>query len=221
MTERARVAAVVLAAGESSRLGRPKQLVLHEGIPLVVRAARTALATGADPVVVVLGASAAAVRATLSAIPVTPVENPQWSHGIGTSVATGVKAILSRTPSVAAILVTLADQPLVSDAALGRLIEGWAESERCSMAAAAYAKTIGVPAVFGRAHFDALCSLPPAAGAARLLRQMNARVRRVAMPEAAVDIDTPHDLERLAAKPDSGLEGIAMLAAEHRAALTG
>jgi molybdenum cofactor cytidylyltransferase len=146
---------------------------------------------------VVLGANAAAVRATLSGIPVTPVGNSQWADGVGTSVATGVKAIISRAPSVAAILVMLADQPLVSDADVERLIDAWIESETCSMTAAAYADTIGVPAVFGRAHFDALCSLPPAAGAARLLRRSNARVRRVPMPEAAVDIDTSRDLERL------------------------
>jgi molybdenum cofactor cytidylyltransferase len=196
MTARARVGAVVLAAGASSRLGRPKQLMLHEGVPLVVRAARTALATGADPVVVVLGANAEAVRATLSAIPVTSVGNPEWCHGIGTSVATGVRVIISCAPSVAGILVMLTDQPLVGDAALGRLMDAWSDSDRHSIAAAAYANTIGVPAVFGRGHFDALCSLPPAAGAARLLRQANARVRRVAMPEAALDIDTPDDLER-------------------------
>ena len=200
MTKRARVAAVVLAAGGSSRLGHPKQLVHQEGVPLVVRAARTALATGAYPVVVVLGANAEVVRATLSGIPVTPVVNPQWDHGIGTSVATGVKAIINGAPSVAAVLVMLADQPLVSDAALRRLIEAWAESDTCAMAAATYSNTVGVPAVFGRAHFGALCSLPPAAGAARLLRRANAQLRRVAMPEAAVDIDTPHDLERLVVK---------------------
>ena len=195
--ESARVAAVVLAAGGSSRLGYPKQLVLHEDVPLVARAARAALATGADPVVVVLGANAEAVRPTLSGIPVTPVGNPQWSQGIGTSLTTGVKAIIDRAPSVAAILVMLADQPLVNDAALRRLIHAWTESETCSMAAAEYANTIGVPAVFGRAHFAALCSLPPAAGAARLLRRGNPRLRRVPMPEAAWDIDTPDDLERL------------------------
>ena len=198
MTERARVAAVVLAAGGSSRLGRPKQLVLHEGAPLVVRAARAALATGAEPVVVVLGAHAEAVRTALSAIPITSVVNRQWYQGIGTSVVTGVEAITSRAAAVAAILVMLADQPLVDEAALGRLIDAWAGSGPHSIAAAAYAYTIGVPAVFGRVHFDELSSLPPAAGAARLLRAPNARVRRVTMPEAAWDIDTPHDLERLA-----------------------
>jgi CTP:molybdopterin cytidylyltransferase MocA len=202
MTQRARVAGVVLAAGGSSRLRRPKQLVLYEDLPLVVRAARTALATGAEPVVMVLGAHAEEVRAMLSAVAVTPVVNSQWNQGMGTSVATGVKAVISQAPSVAAILIMLADQPLVSDAALRRLIKAWSDSDPRSIAAAAYADTFGVPAVFGRSHFQALCSLPPAAGAARVIRQANSRVRRVAMPEAALDIDTPGDVERLMVKPD-------------------
>jgi CTP:molybdopterin cytidylyltransferase MocA len=199
------IGAVVLAAGGSSRLGHPKQLVVHEGLPLVVRAALAALKVGADPVVVVVGANAAAVRETLSGIPVIPVENPDWRRGMGTSVATGVRATLGHAPSVCAVLLMLADQPLVDEAALGRLIGTWSYSDQSSgdggldatIAAATYDDTVGVPAVFGRAHFDALCSLPAAAGAARLLRDADARVLRVAMPEAGVDVDTPSDLERL------------------------
>jgi molybdenum cofactor cytidylyltransferase len=203
MTER--LAAVVLAAGDSSRLGSPKQLVLYQGLPLVARAARAALKAGADPVVVILGANAEAVDAALSGIPVIPVVNPEWSQGMGTSVATGVKAIMAQAPSVNAVIVLLADQPLVDDAALGRLLDTWTDSDagpsdggvHTTIAAAEYAGTVGVPAVFGRAHFTALCSLPPAAGAARLLRHIDARVRLVAMREAAMDVDTAEDLERL------------------------
>jgi molybdenum cofactor cytidylyltransferase len=191
-----RVAAVVLAAGASTRLGKPKQLVPYKGMPLVARAARAALHSGTDPIVVVLGANAEAVGAALSGIPVVPVINPEWNRGIGTSIATGVKAILGQAPSVDAVLVMLGDQPLVDGPELRRLLEGWPGSD-ASVAAAAYADTIGVPAVFGRGHFDALCSLQPLSGAARLLREANARPHRVTMPEGATDIDTPNDLERL------------------------
>ena len=200
---RGRVGAVVLAAGDSSRLGRSKQLVVYEGFPLVALAARAALRTGADPVVVVIGANAGAVADALSGLPVIPVVNRQWNRGMGTSIATGVRAIIHHGSSVGAVLVMLADQPLVDEAALGPLLDAWTEADETSsrggatIAAAAYAETVGVPAIFGRAHFDALCSLPTGAGAARLLRQADARVRRVAMPEAAVDIDTPNDLEQL------------------------
>jgi CTP:molybdopterin cytidylyltransferase MocA len=211
-----RIAAVVLAAGSSSRLGSPKQLELYQGVPLVARAARTALQAAAEPVIVVLGANAEAVRPALSGIPVIPVFNPEWEQGMGTSIATGMRAITDHASSVDAVLITLADQPLVGDAALGRLLEAWISVATGSheggfhmtIAAAAYADTVGVPAVFGRGHFDALCSLPPSAGAARLLREENARVRRVALPEAALDVDRPDDLERLgeaAAQPATSI----------------
>jgi molybdenum cofactor cytidylyltransferase len=200
-----RLAAVVLAAGGSSRLGSPKQLVSYQGRPLVARAAEAALMTGADPVVLVLGANAATVVTALSGIQVIAVVNPDWKSGMGTSVAIGVSAIVDRAPAVGAVLLMVADQPLVGNAALGRLLERWTSSNgrsgsrglHATIAAAAYAGTVGVPAVFGRAHFEALCSLPADAGAARLLRQAGAQVRRVAMPEAGVDVDTPNDLARL------------------------
>jgi isoquinoline 1-oxidoreductase alpha subunit len=145
------------------------------------------------------------VGAGLSGIPVMPVINPEWKQGMGTSVPTGMRAIIAHAPSVDGVLITLADQPLVDHSALGRLLEAWSFTPshaldgglNMSIAAAAYAETVGVPAVFGRGHFDALCSLPPSVGAARLLREEDARMRRVALPEAALDVDTPNDLERL------------------------
>ena len=199
------IGAVVLAAGGSSRLGRPKQLVVHDGLPLVARAARAALRAGTEPVVVVLGAGEAAVRAALSGRPVVIEANPRWADGMGTSVAAGVRALLARAPAVRGVLVTLVDQPLVGGAELRGLVDAWARAEAqagergtpATIAAAAYAGTVGVPAVFGRAHLDALCALPAAAGAARLLRGAGASVCPVSMPEAAVDVDTPADLERL------------------------
>ncbi len=204
----ASVGAVVLAAGGSSRLGRPKQLVEHEGVPLVARAAQAALRAGADPVIVVLGASADAARVALASLPVVVVLNEAWAEGMGTSVAAGVRELVARAPAVRGVLLALVDQPFVGEAALGRLIDAWAYADAraadgVAIAAAAYAETVGVPAVFGRAHAEALCSLPPAAGAARLLRAEDARVHRVRMPEAAVDVDTPDDLDRLRAR---GLE---------------
>ncbi len=203
MTERAKVGAVVLAAGDSSRLGSPKQLVRYQGIPLVARAARAALNTGADPVIVVLGANVELVGAALSGLSVVPVVNPEWNRGMGTSIATGVRAMVDRAGFADGVLITLADQPLVGQAALGQLLDAWTDRRmagdcrRATIAAAEYAGTLGVPAVFGRAHFEALCSLSPAAGAAHLLRRPDPSVCRVAMPQAAVDIDTPNDLERL------------------------
>jgi len=201
----AAVGAVVLAAGGSTRLGRPKQLVIHDGLPLVTRAARAVLAAGADPVVVVLGSGADAVRAAVSSLPVVTVVNAAWAEGLGTSVALGVCELVALAPTTRGLLLTLVDQPLVADVALRRLVEAWAHadtraSDGATIAAAEYANTAGVPAVFGRAHLEALRTLHPASGAARLIRAAGARLRRVPMPEASMDVDTPEDLARLYAR---------------------
>lgn len=197
--------AVVLAAGGSTRLGSPKQLVVHEGRALVARAVDAAREAGANPVVVVLGAESDSVNAIIPDQGVVRVVNPRWADGVGTSLREGVRAIIEHAPAVCGVLIVLADQPLVDGASLGRLITAWRAANavgsgseaQVAIAAAAYADTVGVPAIFGRAHFDALGALPPAAGAAVLLRAAGARVVRVTMPEAAMDVDTPDDLARL------------------------
>ena len=205
---KAPIGAVILAAGNSSRLGHPKQLIVHQGLTLVARAARAALATGANPVVVVLGADADAVRAAVSNLPVVTVVNDDSRAGIGTSVVAGVRELMMRAPDVRGVLLTLADQPLVDAEALGRLVEAWSHADAAAssgahvaIAAAAYAGTVGVPAVFGRAHFDALRGIPADRGAAPLLRSAGGHVTAVPMPEAEADVDTADDVERLRALP--------------------
>ena len=199
--------AVVLAAGGSTRLGVPKQLVLREGRPLVARAVDAARRAGASPVVVVLGADADAIRAVLADLPVVQVLNARWADGMGTSIALGLRTLVEHAPALRGVLITLADQPLVDYAALGRLVATWSEADaspgdgvaHVAIAAAAYAGTVGVPAIFGSAHFDSLRSLAPGSGAASMLRAAGAGVLRVPMPEAAMDIDTAVDLDRLRA----------------------
>ena len=193
----ARVGAVVLAAGASSRLGTPKQLLVHEGEALVRRAARAAITAGADPVLVVLGADASHVRVALDGLAgVHAVENERWSDGLASSLAAGVRALLVAAP-VDAVLVTLADQPLVGATELSALLARFGEADR--IVAAEYAGTIGVPAVIGREHADALLALSGDRGAGAWLRSQGDRVARVPMPAAAMDVDTPDDAARLAA----------------------
>lgn len=197
------VAGVVLAAGGSTRLGTPKQLVVHEGEPLVRRAARAARAAGADPVVVVIGAHAALVAPALAGLAgVTTVVHDGWTDGMGSSLAAGVRAALAAAPACAALLVTLADQPLVDAAALGRLLAAYPGPH--ALVAASHGDppgaVLGVPAVFGRAHLDALLALRGDAGAGGWLRRHRERVLAVPMSEAAFDVDTPDDLARLTSR---------------------
>ena len=184
------IAILVLAAGGSSRMGRPKQLLMLDGSSLLRRAAGAAVAVGGS-VVVVLGRDPDAMRPELAGLPVTIVENADWSVGMGSSIRTGMAAV---DPNVRAVVVTLCDQPYVDAEVIRRLIAAFDAGGR-PMAAAGYAGTVGVPAVFGRAAFDRLRTLDPAAGAKAVLSGPDVTV--VDLPAAAVDVDTPDDYRRL------------------------
>ena len=183
-------------------MGRPKQLLaLDDGRTLLRRAADAARDAGAWPVVVVVGArmeaDAGRVAAALDGSGAVVAANGRWAEGPGTSVACGVAAVERIAPGVAAVVVALADQPLVSADDLRRLADA-ALASPSGASAAAYDGTAGAPACFDRRHLAALRSLDPSAGAKRLLASI-AGVARVPMPGAAVDLDTPEQAARFAA----------------------
>jgi CTP:molybdopterin cytidylyltransferase MocA len=191
------VGAVVLAAGASTRLGAPKQLVMHAGEPLVRRAARAALAAGARPVLVVLGAHAGRIAPVLDGLDgASTIVHAGWRDGLASSLAAGLHALLAAA-RCDAILVTLADQPLVDASALRALLDRFGAARR--IVAAEYDGVPGVPIVIGREHAAALMRLTGDRGAGAWLRSRGAEVTRVPLPAAAVDVDTPADVVRLGA----------------------
>jgi len=194
MTER--VAAVVLAAGGSSRFGSAKQLALHAGEPLVRRAAVAAVDAGASPVFVVLGARADEVERALDGLAgVTLLRHEGWAEGLASSLAAGVRAAAADA-SCDGVLLTLADQPLVDAAALRTLLDAFGPARR--IVAAEYAGTVGAPAVIGREHLDDLVvRLTGDAGAGKWLRARLTDVTRVPLPAAELDVDTADDAARL------------------------
>jgi molybdenum cofactor cytidylyltransferase len=146
-------------------------------------------------VVVVLGANAATIAPALAGLTsVAMVINPDWERGIASSLAVGLSAFLA-DDSCDAVVVTLADQPLVDGTALRRLITTFDDEHR--IVASAYDDTIGVPAVFGREHLDDLMRLTGDRGAGSWLRAHQNEVTRVPLYSAAFDIDRPSDVARL------------------------
>lgn len=189
-----RVAAVVLAAGRASRMGRPKQLLLFHGRSLLRRTVEVALSAGCDPVVVVLGANADRLRPELDGLAVVVVENPEWEDGPGTSVRAGTAA--AEAEGADAVVFLLCDQPLVDAEHIRRLAGAHQKSGR-PMAASGYSETVGVPALFARERFPDLRALVPSAGAKQLLARTPDAVAVVPFPAGAVDLDTPEDYEQL------------------------
>ena len=186
-------AAILLAAGGSTRLGQPKQLVALDGEPLLARTARAALAAGAAPVwVVVSEATAESGRVALAGIDATIVENPDAAEGMGSSLRIGMAALSAAEPVPERVLLLVCDQPLVTAEHLRLLLS---TPSPHGMVAAAYAGRVGVPAVFERRHYAALAETRGDTGARELLRSLP--VTSVDMPEATVDIDTPEQLREL------------------------
>lgn len=193
------IAALVLAAGAATRMGRLKQLLPYGGGTLAGYAAAQAIEAGFSPVVVVTGAQSEAVQEAVSIRPVEFVFNPDWQTGMGSSIAAGVQHLCDR-PFVG-VAILLADQPLVTANHLRQLVRAF--RERCVQAVTAeYHGTVGVPAIFRRDLFPRLLSLPGDAGARYVLRDPQVEISRFSLPEAAVDIDTPADLSAISSQLD-------------------
>jgi CTP:molybdopterin cytidylyltransferase MocA len=190
-----RFGVVLLAAGASTRLGSPKQLLALDGQPLLARAAAAALASPAWPVVVVLGAHAERIRPTLARLPVLIAENPAWSEGMAASIRTGIATLQQFSRHLDGALLALCDQPAFSAATVERLLAARAASGR-SIVAARYSGRLGAPALFLREHFAALAALTGEEGARALLHADPERVAAVDLPELAMDLDTPDDVAR-------------------------
>ncbi len=186
------IASIVLAAGESRRHGSPKQLRRIEGKSLVRRAADTALASGFRPGVVVLGSSFEAILPELEGSGAEVVVNPRWSEGMSSSIRAGLARVRSAAPRAEAVLIFLADQPLVDEGLLRSLAGRYARGPEPA-AACRYEGVLGPPAIFSHSLFERLEALTGDEGARALLRSAGIPVAAIDFPAGALDIDTPGD----------------------------
>jgi CTP:molybdopterin cytidylyltransferase MocA len=186
----AALGAILLAAGESRRLRKSKQLLEFEGEPLVVRQAKLLAGLNAARVVVVCGAEADAIAPLLADFPVDTVHNPDWRSGMGSSLACGVRAMPERAR---AALVVLCDQWKLTEDDLRVLVGAWAPNPLAAVVAG-YNGMSGPPAILPRAMFDRLARLEGDSGAQQILRKWKGEVVTVPLDGAAADIDEPSDV---------------------------
>ncbi len=190
-----RLCIVLLAAGNSSRFGSPKLLSPLGDSTLIAHAARAALQTGA-PLIVVTGAYADKITAALEGINARLIHNSDWEEGMGTSIATAFRHLPNDADTFDAAIVCPADMPLVGAAQFQRLIDAHRQSPQ-RIIVSDLGEAQGPPCLFPRHYFEELAKLRGPQGARTLLKEHKAEITSIAMPEAAMDIDTPDDYAKL------------------------
>ncbi|RXK53389.1 nucleotidyltransferase family protein [Oleiharenicola lentus] len=185
---------VLLAAGASKRMGRPKQLLPVQGLTLVRHVAELVLRAPVSPVVVVVGADAQKIEPALAGLPVQITLNPNWSEGLGSSLRVGVDAALELAPKLQGLIVALADQPGLPPNHLEKLI-GRFRQGGCSLVASQTGLNLVPPVLFGAEWFPRLRILTGDSGARDILRENRPDFGRVILPDNT-DLDTHEDYER-------------------------
>jgi molybdenum cofactor cytidylyltransferase len=194
------IAAVVLAAGRSSRMGGPNKLLAEiTGRPLVRIVAEAVLASRARPVIIVTGHQRERVEGVLAGLPVEFVHNPNYADGLGTSLKTGIAALPAEVDGT---VVCLGDMPQVNAALIDRLIDAIDPDKGALVAVPTIDAKRGNPVVWSRRFFPDLMTVEGDVGARHLIGRYGEAVVEVPVSDTAVlaDIDTPQALEALKAE---------------------
>lgn len=194
-TSEADIGIVILAAGGSTRMGTPKQLLPYQGYSLLRHTVEAAVASVCRPIIVVLGAYAQLIQPEISQLPIQVVENLQWAEGMNTSIRIGIEALSAPKNNVQAVVVALCDQPFISYKIINQLVEAYHLTGK-TIIASEYAGTFGVPALFSRSFFSKLTTLRGGEGAKQVIKKYTQEVFGVSFPKGAIDIDTPIDYKQ-------------------------
>src|SRR5258705_950924 len=202
--DKRRIAAVVLAAGRSTRMGGPNKLLAEIARrPLVRIAAEEALASRASPVIVVTGHQRAEVEKVLAGLPVQLVHNPSFADGLGTSVRAGIAAVPADADGA---IVCLGDMPQVDRALIDRLIGAFDPDRGALIVMPTFEGKRGNPVLWSRRFFPDLMAIEGDVGARHLIAGYGEAAVEVPVggKAALVDVDTPEALVGIKAEIEAG-----------------
>jgi molybdenum cofactor cytidylyltransferase len=189
-----KVSILILAAGNSSRLGSPKQLIEFEGKTLIERITEIALSIS-DEVLIVLGGNVELISPKLERFKdtISTIYNPDWQEGMGTSIRVGVEKLVDKSDL---ILILLSDQPFISKVLLQNMLQTYANSQK-PIVSCVYTNTLGAPILFDKSVFSELLKLHGKKGAKSFLHLYEGKISKIDFPEGIIDIDTLEDVEKL------------------------
>ena len=183
---------VILAAGSSSRLGQPKQLLVFQGKTLIRHITQVAVNAVGKPVVVILGANCRLVHSQIAHLPVHILYNPEWSQGMSSSIRKGIKAMLWYSPETEGVIFTVCDQPYIAPELFLEMISLGDRSDK-PVIACRYDNVLGTPVLFKKECFEELLAVKGNEGARNFIQSHPGSVEEVPFPLGIYDVDTMQD----------------------------
>jgi molybdenum cofactor cytidylyltransferase len=187
---------IILAAGNSSRLGQAKQLLNFRNKTLLRHVVDEASVVAGALTIVVTGAARESVDKELDGSGAVVCYNPDWEQGMSASIHAGLNNLMELEPEVACCIIAVCDQPYITSGVFSGLLEKFKETS-CNIIASSYADTAGTPVLFGKIYFDDLFRLEGHEGAKKLLQTYSQQVLLYPFTKGELDIDTRKDYQRL------------------------
>ncbi|MWB96916.1 NTP transferase domain-containing protein [Flavobacterium sp. GA093] len=187
---------VILAAGNSSRLGQPKQLLVYKDTTLLKNTIAAASLVPDTTIVVVTGSNHELIEKEIHLTQVKIVFNPDWPSGMGTSISKGLTELLSLEPNSQSCIFTVCDQPYISSEVFENLGNHYIETKK-GIVASAYSGTLGTPVLFDKKYFKELAELKGQEGAKKIINSFLEDVVSILFEKGEIDIDTIEDYNNL------------------------